>query len=108
MKSKRSDEPVTRTIKTFSDILILKYIKHNPKSSGYEILKHLHEKYNIFFSPGTLYHEIYFLERNGEIKSDGDESGRAYSLTAEGEKNLSEMIRKSNEIQSLIANIFSD
>ena len=38
MKPNRNDDLMARTIKTFSDILILKYLKTNPLSSGYEIL----------------------------------------------------------------------
>jgi len=106
MKPKRDDDLTTRIIKNFSDILILKYLKTNPLSSGYEILRHLHEKYRITFSPGTIYHEIYLLERKKYVKSDGDESGRIYSLTVEGEQALKEILRAGKEVQQLVADIF--
>jgi DNA-binding PadR family transcriptional regulator len=108
MKPKRNDELTTRIIKNFSDILILKYLKIHPLSSGYEILKHLHETYNIVFSPGTIYHEIYMLERDSIIKSEGDANGRMYSLTAKGEKTLMATIKEGEKIQELIAGIFSE
>lgn len=106
MKPKRDDELTTRVIKNFSDVLILKYLKENPLSSGYEILRHLHEKYKITFSPGTIYHEIYLLERKKFIRSEGDEGGRMFSLTAEGDQALTDIFKAGKDVQKLVTNIF--
>ena len=79
MKQNRSKDLRVRVIKNFTDILMLKYLKQNPKSSGYQILRSLHERYNILFSPGTIYNEIYALERKGFIASEADsKSGTAF------------------------------
>ncbi len=107
MKKHRNDLR-TRVIKNFSDILMLKYLKANPESTGYQILRHLHDKYNIRFSPGTIYNEIYSLERKTWIKSANHNDVRVFSLTVEGEKALSNMIGESTEIQQLLVNIFSN
>ncbi len=88
--------------------MILKYLKTHPLSSGYEILRHLGGKYNIRFSPGTIYHELYLLERKKAIESEGDDNGRTYSLTVEGEKTLAAMFQDGAQIQQLIATIFSE
>ncbi|MCL5877089.1 MAG: PadR family transcriptional regulator [Candidatus Bathyarchaeota archaeon] len=108
MKPKRDEDLTTRIIKNFSDILILKYLKISPLSSGYEILRHLHEKYKITFSPGTIYHEIYLLERKKCLRSEGDEGGRVYSLTAEGEQSLADIFGASKQISQLVSDIFSE
>jgi Transcriptional regulator PadR-like family. len=83
----------------------MKYLKAKPSSSGYQILRHLHETLSIPFSPGTIYNEVYMLERKGLIKSDGDENARVYSLTAQGQEILNDVADKKKEIQDLIAEI---
>ena len=96
------------TIKTFSDILILKYLKTHPLSSGYEILVRFHEKFEINFSPGTMYHALYLLERKKAIKSEGDERSRVHSLTDEREKTLADILLSREQIHQLVDNIFSE
>jgi DNA-binding PadR family transcriptional regulator len=108
MRANRNDDLMARTIKTFSDILILKYLKTNPLSSGYEILVRFHEKFEINFSPGTIYHALYLLERKKAIKSEGDERSRMYSLTNEGEKTLSDIFLSRDQIHQLVDTIFSE
>ena len=97
-----------RTIKSFVDILILKHLKKKPFISGYEILKYLHEEFDIPFSPGTVYHAIYLLERKTLVKGDGDELGRIYCLTNEGEKMLDDACKSKPQIQELVSSIFSE
>lgn len=106
MKQNRSKDLRVRVIKNFTDILMLKYLKQNAKSSGYQILRSLHEKYNILFSPGTIYNEIYALERKGFIASEGDETYRVYSLTEKGDQALNNMINEGKEVQELTSGIF--
>jgi len=106
MRPNRNDDLMARTIKTFSDILILKYLKTHPLCSGYEILVRFHEKFDINFSPGTIYHALYMLERKKAIKSEGDERSRMYSLTVEGEKALADILLAREEIHQLVENIF--
>ena len=107
MKLQRNDSLETRIIKSFVDILILRYLKMNEESSGYEILKHLHSDFDVLFSPGTVYHAIYVLERKNLIRSDGDCNGCIYTLTEEGEKSLSDTVESSLQIQNLVSNILS-
>ncbi len=108
MRANRNDDLMARTIKTFSDVLILKYLKTNPLSSGYEILVRFHEKFEINFSPGTIYHALYLLERKKAITSQGDERSRMYSLTDEGEKILAAILLSREQIRQLVDSIFSE
>ena len=107
MKLRHCEDLKSRTIKSFADILILKFLKVHALSSGYQILKHLHEEFDVLFSPGTIYHQIYLLERKNLIKGDGDDNSRIYSLTAEGEKKLASTVMASGQIQELVLNILS-
>jgi len=107
VKIDRNSNLRVRVIKTFTDILVMKYLKTKPSSSGYQILRYLNETLKIPFSPGTIYNEVYMLERKGFIKSDGDQDCRNYSLTAQGEISLNEIMGKKKEIQDIIGEILS-
>jgi DNA-binding PadR family transcriptional regulator len=107
VKIDRNSNLRVRVIKTFTDILVLKYLKTKPSSSGYQILRYLNETLKIQFSPGTIYNEVYMLERKGLIESSGDQDCRNYSLTAQGEELLNETVGKKKEIQDIIAEILS-
>jgi DNA-binding PadR family transcriptional regulator len=107
MKQNRNNDFKVRIIKDFTDILMLKCLKLNPQISGYQILHSLREKHNILFSPGSIYNEIYSLERKGFIASKGDENSRVYSLTEKGEEALNNMINEGKEALELIKSIFS-
>jgi DNA-binding PadR family transcriptional regulator len=94
-----------RIIRSFTDILILKHLHRSPLVSGYEILNHLRKKFDIPFSPGTIYGTIYSLERNGLIKSDGNKIGRTYTLTGKGGITLATTIKTRKQIQSLFTEL---
>jgi DNA-binding PadR family transcriptional regulator len=108
MKPKSTDDLRARTIKNFADMLILKYIKKHPLSSGYEILRYLYTTYSIVFSPGTIYHEIYRLERKNLIQSQGDENVRMYTITSDGDGALTAAVNASKQMQELVAEILSE
>jgi DNA-binding PadR family transcriptional regulator len=105
VKIDRNSDLRVRVIKNFTDILVMKYLKTKPSSSGYQILRHLHETLSIPFSPGTVYNEVYMLERRGLIKSDGNENCRTYSLTVQGQETLNQIADKKKEMQDLIGEI---
>jgi DNA-binding PadR family transcriptional regulator len=108
MKLAHHDDLEIRTIKSFVDVLILKYLKTHPLSSGYQILKYLHNEFNILFSPGTVYNDIYSLERKNLIVGDGDENGRIYCVTEKGERALASTAKTSKKIQELVCAILSE
>ena len=97
-----------KIIRNFIDLLILKHLQKFPLVSGYEILNYLRHKFDIAFSPGTIYSIIYALERHRLIKGDGDESGRTYELTNEGEKMVETAFKARGRIQGLVTDMFSE
>ena len=97
-----------KIIRNFIDLLILKHLKTNPLVSGYEILNYLRQKFDIAFRPGTIYSAIYSSERRKLIKGNGDESGRTYELTNEGEKMVSDVFKARRRIERLVVDIFSE
>ena len=108
MKLQDNDDLETRIIKTFLDILILKQLKKSPPNSGYRILQYLHEELNMSFSPATIYHAVYLLERKNLIKCHGEENGRIYALTDQGERTLKSTADSIDKIQTLVYTILSE
>jgi DNA-binding PadR family transcriptional regulator len=95
-----------KIIKNFTRLLILKHLQKYPLVSGYEILIFLRKKFDIPFSPGTIYGAVYSLERHGLIKSDGNEIGRSYELTNAGNEMIGATVRARKRIQRLFSDIF--
>lgn len=108
MKLQENDNLETRIIKTFLDILILKHLKKSPLNSGYQVLQYLHDTLNMSFSPATVYHAIYLLERKNLIECQGDENGRIYALTDQGERTLKSTADSIIKIQTLVHSILSE
>ena len=108
MKLQNNDDLETRIIKTFVDVLILKHLKKSPLKSGYQILRYLHGELNMSFSPATVYHAIYLLERKNLIQCHSDENGRIYALTDQGERTLKSTADSSIKIQNLVQSILSE
>jgi DNA-binding PadR family transcriptional regulator len=94
-----------KIIRDFIDLLILKHLQKYPFVSGYEILNYLRQKFDIPFSPGTVYSMIYSLERHGLIKGDGNDIGRTYKLTNEGKNSIDEAVKAQDRIQRIIADV---
>ena len=94
-----------KIIKNFTDLLILKHLEKFPLVNGYEIFNSLRRKFDVAFSPGTIYGAIYSLERHGLIKSDGKDIGRTYKLTSDGRKMIETTFKTRKRIERLFVNI---
>ena len=105
MKSSRTDDLESRIIRDFLDILILKYLRNHPNSSGYKIMRHLVDTYDTPFSPGTIYSAIYWLKQQQLVCGSNCTGGGMYNLTIEGEKKLKDTAQLSPKIQKLVSEI---
>jgi DNA-binding PadR family transcriptional regulator len=85
-----------RFLKEFMDILIMVKMRQG-ETSGYDILTHFHEKFDLLVSPGTVYSVLYAMERKGLIRARGDDRKRVYTLTTKGEATI-KAIRESSEV----------
>jgi DNA-binding PadR family transcriptional regulator len=77
-----------RTIVAFLDVIIMRQLKVQMQS-GYDIIQHVHSKYSVLVSPGTVYAQLYSMEKKGFIRahSEGGKK-RSYQLTHLGVKIL--------------------
>jgi DNA-binding PadR family transcriptional regulator len=90
------------------DIIILKYLKNSHPISGYDVIKHLHQKFHMLLSPGTVYSVLYSLERKNLIQGHISNGKRLYNLTKQGEKLLTNIHTAETNIQSLLSYLFSE
>jgi DNA-binding PadR family transcriptional regulator len=107
MRFQATDDFETRAIKSFADILILKYIKGHPFSTAYNILRYFHEEFEVLFSPGTVYNAIHLLEQKGLIEGSSEGAG-IYLLTKKGSDELAISLKARSKIQKLVCLILSD
>jgi DNA-binding PadR family transcriptional regulator len=82
------DYYVERIIKTNLEIVILCILRNNPMC-GYDIIKLIFEKYDIFLSQGTVYPLLYSLKDQGILQAEFDQGNmrsKIYSISMEGEE----------------------
>ena len=90
------------------DIIILKHLKNNPLTSGYDIMEYFHKKFDIILSAGTVYQALYSLERKNLVEGNVDQRKRTYKLTKQGEKHLEQVCKTKNQIQEIVSTVFSE
>lgn len=89
-------------VKSNIEIVVLSMLSERPMS-GYDIIKEIFSKYNVFLSQGTVYPLLYSLKDNGILQAEfrkGDMRTKIYHPTVEGAKiveNKIEEFIKTNE-----------
>lgn len=90
---------MNRLIKSNLDILILRALKDRPMC-GYDLIKTIFQKYNIFLSQGAVYPLLYKLKDQGILQAEFDQGNmrsKIYSIKADSEEivndRLNEFIR---------------
>ena len=86
------------------DIVIMVKMKEG-ETSGYDILTHFHEKFDLLVSPGTVYSVLYSMERNGLIKARGVDRKRLYTLTPKGEATIKAVNDSSEALESFLGRL---
>lgn len=110
----RSDEEdsskryLDKIIKTNREIFIMSSLLDKPMC-GYDLIKEIFLKCNVFLSQGTVYPVLYSLEEEGILYAEyskGDMRSKRYSLTPEGrkiaQKSIDDFIKSINHLAHLI------
>jgi len=93
-----------RIVKSFLDVLILMQLRKEPKSS-YDIIVFIQKKFRILMSSGTVYSNIYALERDGLIQGNWSQRKRVYTLTDKGMKTIQSIQNVNDKIQMFLATV---
>ena len=91
-------EIVNRVVKEFMDLVVLSEIKRNKCASGYDIMVVVHDKFGVPVSSGTVYSNLYALERRRLVSGSIDGKKRVYRLTDEGEDFLGSILNSKKEL----------
>lgn len=94
-----------RFLKNFLDILILSRLENGAPMSGYDFVQLIREKFGILLSPGTIYANLYALEREGFIKGYSRPRKRVYKIVDRGRQFLEATYHAMNSVQNLIKKI---
>jgi PadR family transcriptional regulator PadR len=99
---------VDRIVKINREIFIL-YSLFNRQMCGYDLIKEIFLKCNVFLSQGTVYPILYTLEEEGVLHAEyskGDMRSKKYSLTPKGreiaQKDIKEFIKAMEQLSALI------
>jgi PadR family transcriptional regulator PadR len=90
---------VERIIKSNRDVFIMISLLRN-QMCGYDIIKDVFSKCDVFLSQGTVYPILYTLEEEGLIYAEyskGDMRAKKYSLTAQGREVAEKIIEDFSE-----------
>jgi DNA-binding PadR family transcriptional regulator len=94
-----------RIVKNFLDLLILIELEET-SLSGYDIISFIHKKFDVLLSSGTVYSCLYFLEREGLIRSEWVRRKRVYKLTEKGRQTIKTLLKMKDKILGLVVNLF--
>jgi len=93
-----------RILKSFLDVLIMTELRKEPKSA-YDIISFIHKRFHLLMSSGTVYSNMYLLERDGLIQGSWSQRRRVYILTDKGKKTIQVIMWINNQIQLFVANV---
>lgn len=95
-------------VKSNIEIVVLSMLSERPMS-GYDIIKEIFSKYNVFLSQGTVYPLLYSLKEDGILQAEfrkGDMRTKIYHPTVEGakiiENKIEEFIKANEQILSSV------
>jgi DNA-binding PadR family transcriptional regulator len=94
-----------RILKNFLDLLILIELEET-SLSGYDVISFIHRRFDVLLSSGTVYSCLYFLEREGLIKSEWIRRKRVYELTEKGKQTVKTLLKMKDKILGLVVNLF--
>jgi DNA-binding PadR family transcriptional regulator len=82
-----------RIIKDFLDVIVLCELQ-NGSLSGYDIISVVFRRYHFLISAGTVYSQLYKLERKGLIECSLCEKKKIYCLTSRGKFTIGTIMKE--------------
>jgi len=106
LESEFLSEMQKRLVRNFLDMLILMKLRQNAMS-GYDLVKFISKRFDLFISSGTIYSLLYYSERQGLTESIESRRKRVYNLTNEGEERVKRFLKSKDKILGLILDLFA-
>jgi DNA-binding PadR family transcriptional regulator len=105
LESKILDQMHRRIVLNFLDTVILMELRKR-SLSGYDVINFVHNKFHMLISTGTVYSNLYFLERNELVRGELDQRRRVYTLTEQGKETVKAFLNSKDKILGLVLNLF--
>jgi len=97
-----------RIINEFMDFIILFALKSNGDYiSGYDAIKYVNRRFRFLPSSGTVYSQLYAMERDGLLRGVQKGRCRIYYLTQKGREFVDSVLRANGNIQKFVSMVFS-
>jgi DNA-binding PadR family transcriptional regulator len=93
-----------RIIKSFMDTIIMSELRGGP-IGGHDVISHIHSRFGLLLSSGTVYSLLYSLERNGLIEGIRVERKRVYKLTERGAGTINVILQSNDKIKGFLTTI---
>lgn len=77
-----------KIVRSNRDVILLFILRERPMC-GYDLIKEIFSRYNVFLSQGTVYPILYSLEEEGVLRAEfnkGNMRSKSYSITTEGKR----------------------
>jgi DNA-binding PadR family transcriptional regulator len=94
-----------RIVRNFLDMVILMELRRR-SLSGYDVIMCIHKKFHTLLSSGTVYSNLYFLERNGLVKGELVQRRMVYKLTEQGKETVKAFSNSKDKILVMVLNLF--
>lgn len=94
-----------RVIKSFLDILILSKLEKGEPMGGYDFISFIHKKFGVLVGSGTVYSNLYALEREGFINGYSSQRKRVYKITDMGKQFADAAHEAMNTVQYIVGKI---
>ena len=105
LKSEVEKQLRERVLKNFLDVLILSKLENSEPMSGYDFIGFIHEEFGIIISTGTIYSNLYALERDGFIKGYQSQGKRVYKMSNTGMQFIEETCQAIDPVKNWIEKI---
>jgi DNA-binding PadR family transcriptional regulator len=97
-----------RLIKDFMDIFVLAELSDGKARSGFDFTLFFHKKFSIMLSSGTIYSQLYRLERNGLLQRKVLFRKTIYSNTEKAQKIMFIILKLRSKIQEFLKDFTDD
>ncbi|MFQ5762340.1 MAG: PadR family transcriptional regulator [Candidatus Bathyarchaeia archaeon] len=82
------------------EFIVLKALEAEPMC-GYDVMGHIHERYRVLLSPGSVYPLLRSMERDGFIDQTAMEKKKVFRLTHAGRDAVKDLFERYMKILAL-------
>lgn len=90
-----------RILKAFLDLEILRLLADQPVTA-YQLGNIIVKEFGIIIAPNTVYNKVHAMETDGWVKRFRNRTGKAFTLTEQGQEIVSNLPAISDQVQQTV------